>query len=452
MKTFASYISKYLMSFSALVIVLLVANVACFIGAFDSTVRNDYGDTSPQNMLDLVSKSSTKDGTTEEMEALLHAHRIWVIYLNSDGQIAWSYDAPEELPVHYSIQDVALFSKGYLADYPVFVWNSEDGLLVLGYPKDSYTKFTSNYFSTKVVRKMPVFLITMALFDFALMFCAYFFSKRRIMKNTEPIIASIQTLSEGKPAMLSTSGELSELAANVNQASQIISRQNEARANWISGVSHDIRTPLSMIMGYAARLQSDASASSSVKEKATIIERQSIKIKELVQDLNLVSKLEYEMQPLQKEKIRLAKLLRSYVAETLNAGIADGYSIELEISNAAESTTLDCDARLIERAINNLVQNSMIHNPDGCHIRITLDFANSTIMLTVSDDGIGLSAEKQKGLQEKQHYMNSTDERLNLRHGLGLVLVRQIVEAHHGRMEIESQPQQGYKTIICFKE
>ena len=452
MKSLAAYISKYLMSFSALVIVLLVANVACFIGTFHSTVRNDYGYTSPQNMLELVSEASTKDGTTEEIEALLHAHQIWAIYLNSDGQIAWSYDAPEELPMHYTIQDVALFSKGYLADYPVFVWNDADGLLVLGYPKDSYTKFTSNYFSTKAVRKMPAFFIAMALFDFALMFCAYFLSKRRIMKSTEPIIASIQTLSKGKPATLSTSGELSELAAHVNQASQIISHQNEARANWISGISHDIRTPLSMIVGYAARLQSDTSASSSVKEKATIIEKQSIKIKELVQDLNLVSKLEYEMQPLHKEKIRLAKLLRSYAAETLNAGIADGYSIELEISNAAEGTVFDCDARLIERAINNLVQNSMIHNPDGCHIKIVLDHTDHIILLTVADDGIGLSAEKQKELQEKQHYMNSTDERLSLRHGLGLVLVRQIVDAHHGRMEIESQPQQGYKTIICFKE
>lgn len=452
MKSFATYISKYLMSFSAFIVVLLIANVACFIWTFDSTIRNDYGYTSPQNMLEMVSKASTKDGTTEEMEALLHAHQIWAIYLNPDGQIAWSYDAPEELPVHYTIQDVALFSKGYLADYPVFVWDDKDGLLVLGYPKDSYTKFTSNYFSTNAVQKMPAFIITMMLLDFALMFCAYFLSKHRIMKSTEPIISSIQILSEGKPTTLATSGELSELAANVNKASQILSHQNDARANWISGVSHDIRTPLSMIMGYAARLQSDTSASSSIKEKAAIIQRQSTKIKDLVQDLNLVSKLEYEMQPLHKERIRLAKLLRSSVAEMLNTGLAEEYSIELEISNTAETTTFDCDARLIERAVNNLIQNSIIHNPNGCHIQITLDHADHTFTLTVADDGIGLSAEKQKELQGKQHYMDSIDERLNLRHGLGLVLVRQTVEAHHGQMKIESQPHQGYQTMIYFKE
>lgn len=452
MKSFATYISKYLMSFSVFIVVLLFANVACFIWTFDSTIRNDYGYTSPQNMLEAVSKASIKDGTTEETEALLHAHQIWAVYLNPDGQIAWSYDAPERLPTHYTIQDVALFSKGYLADYPVFVWNDEDGLLILGYPKGSYTKFTSNYFSTKAVRKMPAFLIAMVIFDFALMFCAYFLSKRRIIKSTEPIISSIQALSEGIPTALTTSGELSELAFNVNKASQILSHQNEARANWISGVSHDIRTPLSMIMGYAVRLQSDKSASSSVKEKAAIIERQSMKIKDLVQDLILVSKLEYEMQPLQKEKIRLSKLLRSYVAEILNVGLPDGYSIELSISNAAESTTFDCDARLIERAVNNLIQNSIIHNPGGCRIQITLEHTNHTFMLIVADDGIGLSAEKLKELQGKQHYIDSIDERLDLRHGLGLVLVRQIVEAHHGQLKIDSCLHQGYQTIITFKE
>ena len=74
-------------------------------------------------------------------------------------------------------------------------------------------------------------------------------------------MASIKTLSTGKPVDLSIRGELSEIADSVNQASQVLSRQNQARANLISGVSHDIRTPLSMIMGYAQRIAGDHGAS-----------------------------------------------------------------------------------------------------------------------------------------------------------------------------------------------
>lgn len=265
-------------------------------------------------------------------------------------------------------------------------------------------------------------------------------------------MASIKTLSTGKPVDLSIRGELSEIADSVNQASQVLSRQNQARANWISGVSHDIRTPLSMIMGYAQRIARDHGASGNIQQEAEIIQAQSAKIKDLVQDLNLVSKLEYEMQPLHKEPVHLSKLLRSYAADLLNAGIGEKYSIEVEISPEAETAVIDCDARLILRAISNLVQNSINHNPQGCDIFLSLDCSPEDVSITVADNGVGMSAEKLRELEERPHYMESTDERLDLRHGLGLLLVRQIVEAHDGIMKIESAPQNGCKTILVFQK
>ena len=82
--------------------------------------------------------------------------------------------------------------------------------------------------------------------------------------------------------------------------------------------------------------------------------------------------MEYEMQPLHKEMVRLSKLLRTYVADLLNIGISDSYNIGIEIANDAENPMLACDARLISRAVNNLVQNSMKHNPLGCRILLSL--------------------------------------------------------------------------------
>ena len=236
----------------------------------------------------------------------------------------------------------------------------------------------------------------------------------------------------------------------MNKASRILSRQNEARTNWISGVSHDIRTPLSMIMGYAGRIADSAAADSSIKEQAEIIRSQSIKIKELVQDLNLVSQLEYEMQPLHKEHVRLSKLLRSYVAEIFNTGVSDIYSIDLEITPTAETAAIDCNPRLISRAVSNLVQNSLKHNPQGCNVKLSLDCSGTSLILTIADNGIGLSAEKLQELEKKPHYMNSTDERLDVRHGLGLLLVRQIVEAHEGTMQIKSVVNHGFTTTLTF--
>ena len=287
-------------------------------------------------------------------------------------------------------------------------------------------------------------------FDLVFLFFAYYASERKIMKSTEPILAALQSLSEGKPVSLSVHGELIEVADSIQKASEILSRKNEARANWISGVSHDIRTPLSMIIGYAGRIADDPTAGSRIREQANIIQRQSVKIKELVQDLNLVSQLEYEMQPLKKEPIRLSKLLRSYAADLLNSGLPDNCSFDIQITPEAENIMLDCDGRLISRAINNLVQNSIKHNPQGCHIELSLDCSNTAVSLRVADDGLGLSPEKLEELSRKPHYMESTDERLDLRHGLGLVLVRQLVSAHHGRMQLVNLEPHGVLIQIEF--
>lgn len=450
MGTFRKYISKYLASFVGLVLLLLCINIAAFGLTFYGVVTKDYVDASPQKMLEVTAMSASLEGISDEASERLRSNRIWAVYLDLDGNTIWQVDAPRNIPEHFTIQDVAVFAKGYLADYPVFIRNTDDGMLILGYPQDSYMKLSSNYLTQRSIATLPFFAMGILAADLAILFLAYYFSKRKILRSTEPIIASIKTLSDGKEVSLSVGGELSEVANSVNKASRILSRQNEARANWISGVSHDIRTPLSMIMGYAQRIASDHGVGDSVRQEAVIIQGQSEKIRDLVQDLNLVSQLEYEMQPLHRQSVRLSKLLRSYTAELLNTGLPDSYSIEIEISPVAEAVTFDCDERLIMRAVNNLVQNSIRHNPDGCDIVIGLNCTTETISISVSDNGVGLSNEKLKELEEKPHYMESTDDRLDLRHGLGLILVRQIVEAHIGTMIIGSEEQKGYKTTLVF--
>lgn len=450
MKSFGKYVSKYLASFVGILLVLLFINAIAFGWTFYGIMQKDYGDLSPQNMLEVTTASASLEGISSESSERLRSNHIWAIYLDVEGNRVWDVDAPDAIPEYFTVQDVAVFAKGYLADYPVFIRNTDDGMLILGYPKDSYMKLSSNYFSLRAIETLPFFVIGILAADFAILFLAYFFSKKKILNNTEPIITSIEELGNGKPTALTVRGELSGVADSVNKASRILSKQNQARANWISGVSHDIRTPLSMIMGYAEQIAHAKNTDAHIQKEAEIIRQQSIKIKELVQDLNLVSQLEYEMQPIHKSSVRLASLLRSYAAELLNTGLPDEYSIGIEIASDADMLFFDCDARLISRAINNLIQNSIRHNPNGCDIMLGLSCTADTISLAISDNGVGLSAEKLKELSERPHYMESTDDRLDLRHGLGLILVHQIVNSHKGTMQIESEEQNGYKVTLTF--
>lgn len=448
MKAFRRYISKQLSVFLGLIFALICLNSIMFGWTFYNIMHKDYGAELPQTMLEETAASFNGTDISGKVAEKLTRNNIWAFFLNEDGVVTWSHNKPENVQNTYKIPDVAVFAKGYIQDYPVFVWECKGGIIVLGYPKDSYMKITSNYFSLDAIRKLPVFILTMFCLDIFLLFIAYFLSKRKIIKTTEPIIAGIKKLSDGKSVSISVGGELTEIAEEVNRAAVILDRQNQARANWISGVSHDIRTPLSMIMGYAQRISDETEKESRIHGEAVIIRKQSMKIKELVQDLNLVSQLEYSMQPLNKTKVRFSALLRSYVAELLNEGIPEKYSINLEVSSSVEQFLIDCDERLITRAISNLVQNSIRHNPKGCEIGIRLDSVEHGFELQIEDNGVGLSEKRLRELQEIPHYMESTDDRLDLRHGLGLIIVRQIIMAHGGKIKIDSEPDRGYAATI----
>lgn len=116
-------------------------------------------------------------------------------------------------------------------------------------------------------------------------------------------------------------GDLREIGQRITETSGIIEQKDAARANWIRGVSHDIRTPLSMILGYADAIAADEGASDDVRADAQVIRAQGLKIKDLVTDLNTASKLDYDMQPLDLERVHLPRLLRSVVAEHVNSGL-----------------------------------------------------------------------------------------------------------------------------------
>ena len=124
-------------------------------------------------------------------------------------------------------------------------------------------------------------------------------------KKSKAVTEAIDMLAEGREVNIPEKGVTSDLAESINLTSDILKRQREiierrdnARSEWIRGVSHDIRTPLSIVMGYAEVLADDDQLSEGNRKYAETIKEQSIKIRDLVEDLNLAMKLEYNKQPL----------------------------------------------------------------------------------------------------------------------------------------------------------
>lgn len=277
----------------------------------------------------------------------------------------------------------------------------------------------------------------------------------KLIHSIRPLTKGIKSLGEDQVVYIEPKGILSDIAENINQVSQLISNKNErlkardeARSNWIAGISHDIRTPLSMILGYSSELEECDEISDDKRRKASIIRRQAEQLRSLVSDLNLVSKLEYDMQPLNKKTIRLSALLRHVITDFLNNGLDERYKMDVEILN--EGVQVEGDERLLKRAITNLIQNSIHHNPDGCNISLKLDFdaENKTCSLIVKDNGKGIPNEEIPLLLELPYTSNR--KRSTNGHGLGLPMVGRIANAHGGELIISSEIGKGVEAKILL--
>lgn len=415
---------------------------------------------SPQGVLKQVAQELGKqDGNyllDEQAAALLQYNQAWAMLLGEDGLVKWDYLLPNDVPRSYNLIEVAKFSRYYLMEYPVYIWEHQDGLVVVGYPKKSYGKYQFD-FVADWLRTLPMRLVLLLLLNVALALLISVVIGTRLMRGIRPLVAGAHNLAKEEAVQLDAKGIFGDVAQSINSASTMIQNKtaalkarDEARSNWIAGISHDIRTPLSMVLGYASEMEDNSDLPMEQRHQAGIIRRQGEKLRSLVSDLNLVSMLEYEMQPLHLKHIRLSVLGRQVAAEFLNSGLDDQYDIELKLAD--EEVQINGDEKLLLRAISNLVQNSVRHNPQGCEIILetSLSKDRSQYFFIVTDTGLGIPQEQLAEITELP-YSSRRKRTVLLGHGLGLPMVARIAQAHHGRLIVASGVgQRGLQAVMEF--
>ena len=109
--------------------------------------------------------------------------------------VIWNYMLPEELPKTYSLAEVSKFSRNYLMDYPVFVWEHDEGLVVVGYPKDSLAKY-QHILPTSWVSSLPLKIVSLLVGNIALALLLSLFIGSRLIRSIRPITQGIQGLAE----------------------------------------------------------------------------------------------------------------------------------------------------------------------------------------------------------------------------------------------------------------
>lgn len=440
-------------------VLLVILNVIVLAVIASQQAPNGYPWQTAEEAADTFQQTESGYVLSEDITAELKSHNAWAIFIDNDTmQVVWHTDnLPDTVPMEYTVSDIANLTRGYIDGYPTFTGEAENGLMVLGYPKDSFWKHMWPSWDYHIIANSPQIVFSVLLVNVILLLLIYIIANTKLLKSVKPITNGIQSLCAGKPIHIKENGLLSELAASINQTSEVLQSQDyqlrkkeTARANWIAGVSHDIRTPLSMVMGYAGQLENDASLSDNERKKATAIRKQSERMRNLINDLNLASKLEYNMQPLMEKRENAVAIVRQVVVDFINTDIDNKFPIEWETDENISACFINADKDLIKRAVSNLIQNCISHNENGCSIFVSVREDEQLCIISVEDNGKGASDEQIEKLNNAPHYMVCDTNTTEQRHGLGLLIVKQVAASHNGTATIEHSSHGGFAVKITL--
>lgn len=460
MKSMLKLVRRFVLILIMSLVGLLVLNIVLLITFTHDDVSNAGGWTAAEELSEALTETVPGEFVlSKEGEELLARRRAWAILIeDGTGDVIWhSENLPSEIPLHYSAADISWCSLGYIRDFPTTTGAHGDDLIILGHPKDMYWKEMKNTWSYRLIANIPKIFICVLGINCFFVILIYVFATSGILRQIKPIVNGIAALPDGGEVYIHEKGLLSDLAAAINRASELLCMQERAlrkkenaRVSWISGVSHDIRTPLSMVMGYAGQLEEDASLSEENQKKAGIIRLQSLRMKNLVNDLNLASKLEYNMQPLKKESVNLVAVVRKMVVDFMNTDLDEKYQVKWSTPKELTACMIEGDEALLSRAVQNLLTNAQVHNPDGCCIEVTVFDDGEGVHIRIEDDGIGVAEKQMEALESMPHYLMTDGETKEPRHGLGLMIVKQIVAVHNGTVTFGHGKYGGFAVEISL--
>lgn len=243
-----------------------------------------------------------------------------------------------------------------------------------------------------------------------------------------------------------------QLLAEQLQANEVERKKIEqAKQEWIAGISHDLKTPLTYITGYSTLLLTNQYEWSTEEARSFTQEiyDKGKHMEELIQDLNLVLKLNdgVHLFPINTTSQDLVEFTKRVVADISNSPQAVDYRLHFKTNKPR--IDVDFDDKFMQRILQNILMNSIIHNPEPVDIYIELFDYNEQARIHITDNGIGMPTHMMENLFQ-QYYRGATTDSASEGTGLGMAIVYNLVRAHHGTISVESEPSKGTSFDIHF--
>lgn len=278
-----------------------------------------------------------------------------------------------------------------------------------------------------------------------------FMGSRTLRRMLQPIDNMIDTARSVSANRLHTRinvvdshDELKELAETFNEMLDRIQASYEQQNQFVSDASHELRTPISVIQGYANLLQRWGKEEREVLEESVqAIKNEADNMKELVEQLLFLARADKNTQSVEKECFALNELVEEVVRETRM--IDSGHDI---ISESGRQIDIFADKRLIKQALRIFVDNSIRYTPAGGKIKVTFQEAGNRVRVVVEDNGIGISKEDLPLVFNRFYKSDKSRTRDAGGTGLGLSIAKWIIEKHQGAINIESELNKGTRITV----
>jgi signal transduction histidine kinase len=238
-------------------------------------------------------------------------------------------------------------------------------------------------------------------------------------------------------------GRLGTVVRGLGQVERELSEQNRLKDELISVVSHDLRTPLTSIMGYLELALAEDTDPDTGRRFLEVVQRNTGRLHRLVEDLLFVSRVHTGKEALDLAPVDVAQLVRETVASARPS--ADGAEIALDC-DAREPAWVSGDAHRLAEVLENLVSNALKFTPPGGRVRVAASADGETVTIEVSDTGVGIADDDRRHLFDRFFRAAGTDGIPGA--GLGLSIVKAIVDAHEGRIEVASAVGAGTTFVV----
>ncbi len=286
------------------------------------------------------------------------------------------------------------------------------------------------------------FLLWGGLLAIAIAVVFTFVLSRRILSPIRALTVTARRLGRGdfsQRVQFRGRGEVGELAQAFNSMASDLERVEELRRNLVADTAHELRTPLSNIRGYLEAIRDgvvkpDAATIQSLYEEAMLLS-------ELVDDLQELALADTGKLKLARQPDSIAEVINRAVTAVQAQAVAKGLSVTTDLADGLP--LCDIDPSRIGQVLRNLLNNAVTHTGKGGTITVAARRQDKWVAVSVADTGEGIPAEALPGIFERFYRVDKSRTRTTGGHGLGLTIARRLVEAHGGKIGVQSELGKG---------